>query len=198
MSGAPAIGNTAPGGLRGLLRSWLKTPSAGFQDSAPAEDRVSGWPGALRLLVVDDEPANLMLISAQLEARGLSPWLAADGAEAVTLACETPFDLILMDLQMPYLDGLQATMAIRRFEARHGLAPAPVLAWSSRTLGDELLRAAGMDGRLSKPCLAAELDDCLKRWSPAQGSGATNTRVSPAKTTLNSTLTRTQSGAPLR
>ena len=60
---------------------------------------------------MDDNPVNLMVISALLESRGLMPFLAADGAEAVALASGHHFDLILMDLQMPILDGLEATSA---------------------------------------------------------------------------------------
>ena len=210
MSGVPAIGKPAPGGLRGLLQSVLKVPLAGFRDSAPAcapaAQGVGVWPHVLRVLVVDDDPVNLMLVASQLEVRGVSPWLASDGAEAVTLACETHFDLILMDLQMPYLDGLQATAAIRRFEARQGLAPVFVLAYSSKILDPHELRAAGLDGRLSKPCPARELDECLSRWCPVSGPGADAHPSASASASVSVSVsapasapsTRAQSGVSLR
>jgi CheY-like chemotaxis protein len=62
--------------------------------------------GLSRVLVVDDDPANRRLISALLGSRGLEPFKAADGAEAVAFAAALRFDLVLMDLQMPVLDGL--------------------------------------------------------------------------------------------
>ena len=122
---------------------------------------------ATNVLVVDDNPVNLMFMSALLEVRGIVPWLAADGAEALALACELHFDLILMDLQMPILDGLDASAAIRRFEAETARPAVPVLAYTSLSPGAHLLKAHGINGSLPKPCSDQELEDCLVRWCPA-------------------------------
>ncbi len=119
------------------------------------------------MLVVDDNPANLMVISALMESRGLVPVLAADGAEAVALACETRFDLILMDLQMPILDGWEATAAIRRFEATCSRPAVPVVTYSIKSPGAGILARHGMNGSLDKPCSDQALEDCLVRWCPA-------------------------------
>lgn len=120
----------------------------------------------LRVLVVDDNPVNLMVMSAQLASRGLLSLVAAHGAEAVMLACARPVDLILMDLQMPVLDGIAATGAIRRFEAAWSRPAVPVLAFSSQRLGTAELAAHGMNGSLAKPCDDQDLEDCLARWCP--------------------------------
>ena len=116
MNGIPAPGSLAQKGLLGSLISWLGTwsdESGSSPADLPSDTRVPLSPayGSARVLVVDDNPVNLMVISALLESRGLMPFLAADGAEAVALASEHHFDLILMDLQMPILDGLEATSA---------------------------------------------------------------------------------------
>jgi len=73
-------------------------------------------------------------------------------AEAVALACGHDFDLILMDLQMPVLDGLAATKQIRHYEQEKSCARAAVLAYTSLVLEDDLLRDCGVDGVLEKPC----------------------------------------------
>jgi len=91
------------------------------------------------VLVVDDNPVNLMAISTPMESREILPVLAADGAEAVALTSELHFDLILMDLQMPILDGLAATSAIRRFESDFSKPAVPVVAYFNMTLGWTLL-----------------------------------------------------------
>ncbi len=118
----------------------------------------------LRVLVVDDDPVNLLLMTAHMAPWGLAPWLAADGAEAVVCACAVPFDLILMDLQMPVLDGLGATSAIRRFEAQQGRAAVPVVAYSSACVAAPVLAAHGLNGSLDKPCTARSLKACLLQW----------------------------------
>ena len=118
------------------------------------------------MLAVDDNPANLAVISALLDSRGLVTVLAQDGAEAVALACETDFDLILMDLQMPVLDGLSAAAAIRRCEKADSRPAVPVVAYSSMPPSAGVLAACGIDGSLAKPCDDQELEDCLVQWCP--------------------------------
>ncbi len=105
-----------------------------------------------------------------MESKGLVPLLAADGAEAVALAREMHFDLILMDLQMPILDGLAATAAIRRLESSCSRPEAPVVAYSSITLSASVLASHGMNGSLAKPCAEQDLEDCLVQWCPTYRS----------------------------
>ena len=162
-------GSSAPRGLFGILKSWLLTmPSDTSPPSTepPNEIASSGDHSRelTRVLVVDDNPVNLMLMTALLESRGLVPCLAADGAEAVSLACELHFDLILMDLQMPILDGLAATSAIRRFEALNMRPAVPVVAYSSLAPSSAVLATHGLNGSLNKPCEDYELEDCLLQW----------------------------------
>ena len=92
------------------------------------------------------------------------------GVETFPLACEMPFDLILMDLQMPILDGLEATAAIRRFESAGSRPAVPVVAYSSVFPGGGILVDHGMNGTLAKPCEDQDLEDCLVRWCPTYAS----------------------------
>jgi CheY-like chemotaxis protein len=149
------------------MRAW-STEVWQSSDELPSE---GGGPdafpnGAVRVLVVDDNPVNLMVISALMESKGLVPLLAADGAEAVALACELHFDLILMDLQMPILDGLGATAAIRRFESTCCRRAVPIVAYSGALPAADVLATHGMSGSLTKPCEAQDLEDCLVQWCP--------------------------------
>jgi two-component system, sensor histidine kinase and response regulator len=118
------------------------------------------------VLVVDDCPVNQMLMMAMLLRWGINPLLAADGAEAVALACEHEFDLIFMDLQMPVLDGLAATAQIRRFEREHARVRVPVVAYTSSSIADDssALSHLGLDAVLPKPCNLQSLEACLTRW----------------------------------
>lgn len=171
MSHVPAPESNGPTRLLGVLWSWLHGRSS--HPTAPTkgptgESRLPGAHsyGEVRVLVVDDNPVNLMLVSAMMEARGFVPLLASDGAEAVALACDLHFDLILMDLQMPVLDGLGATVKIRRFEAAGQRPAVPVVAYTSLSPGSRDLTAHGLNGSLRKPCEDHELEACLVRWCP--------------------------------
>jgi CheY-like chemotaxis protein len=129
------------------------------------------FPHRPRVLVVDDHLEHRLLLEALLYRWSITPLHAADGAEAVALACGQQFDLILMDLQMPILDGLTATAQIRGFERRNNLRRAPIVAYSSSLLGDDwpILRACGFDESLGKPCSRQSLEACLRQWC-ANGS----------------------------
>ena len=159
------------GGFLRTLQSWFRArgaqgPSqqllAEFAYAAGAWSRNS----SVRVLVVDDNPSNLGAASALLEQCGISALLAADGAEAVALCSDADFDLVLMDLQMPVVDGLAATSAIRRNETLNARPTAAVLAFSSCASPQSLLDACGFSGVLCKPCTLDQLEECLVRWCP--------------------------------
>jgi len=175
MFGQPAPGSLRSGGLLGDVRAWLTRRSRDLWRPADAPPDAGPWRAgsahaATRVLVADDDPVSLMLISALMESRGVLPLLAGDGAEALALASELPFDLILMDLQMPVLDGVGATLAIRQMEQRLSRPPVPVVAFSSLLPSAGFLAAHGLSGSLRKPCSGQDLDDCLARWCPSSAS----------------------------
>jgi PAS domain S-box-containing protein len=103
-----------------------------------------------RILLADDEPINQMITRELLEEAGLAVEIAANGAEALALATRADYDLILMDLQMPVMDGLEATQRIRRLP--HG-ATLPILALTANAFVDVQARclAAGMTDFITKP-----------------------------------------------
>ena len=121
----------------------------------------------LRILLVEDNPVNQMLGVRMLENCGHSVMLASDGEEALEKIRHTAFDLVLMDLQMPRMDGFQATRAVREREkgSRQHL---PIIAMTACAMkGDpEKCLAAGMDGYLSKPIRRAELLDAIDALVP--------------------------------
>ena len=129
---------------------------------------------AYRILVAEDNPTNQKLVVTLLEQRGYETVLAADGRQAVERAAEQAFDLILMDVQMPELSGLEATAAIRQREQGSGTR-VPIVALTAHAMtGDrERCLAAGMDGYVSKPLRAHELFAALDaRLSPGDEPAA--------------------------
>lgn len=108
---------------------------------------------ALRVLVVDDHVVNQAVASAVLRKWGHAVATALDGREAVDKSGREAFDVILMDLQMPEMDGLDATRAIRAREAAAGLPRTPIIAMTARAMTEDRdrCREAGMDGFISKP-----------------------------------------------
>ncbi len=125
---------------------------------------------ALRLLVVDDNAVNRELICTLLAPFDLEIQTAQDGVEAVEAARRSPFDLILMDVQMPNMDGLAATRRIRE-ETRAGTARATIIAMTANVLPDQVARCldAGMDGHLGKPISPAKLLGVLAGMDGAAG-----------------------------
>jgi signal transduction histidine kinase/DNA-binding response OmpR family regulator len=108
---------------------------------------------ALRILVADDHVVNQAVVSAVLRKWGHAVATALDGQEAVDKSAREPFDLVLMDLQMPELDGLQATRQIRAREVEHGTPRLPIIAMTARAMTEDRDRCleAGMDGFITKP-----------------------------------------------
>jgi signal transduction histidine kinase/DNA-binding response OmpR family regulator len=107
----------------------------------------------LSILVADDSEDSRLLLQAFLADSGHSLDLVADGRAAVEKAAGQRYDLVLMDLEMPVLDGLSAIREIRRRERERGLQPTPILALSAHALPEQIERtgAAGATGHLAKP-----------------------------------------------
>ena len=116
----------------------------------------------LRILVAEDNPVNQALILRVLQKQGHAPELARNGREAVALAATGRFDLALMDVQMPEMDGFAATTAIREREKVHG-AHLPIYAMTAHAIkGDkERCLASGMDGYISKPVEFSKIQQVL-------------------------------------
>lgn len=138
---------------------------------AEARDSVPlPFPSSKRLLLVEDNETNRMVTCRYLQKAGFDPDLAETGGEAVIKASSAPYDLILMDISMPEMDGLEAT---RRIRALGGwAAEVPIIALTAHVMpGDrERCLAAGMNGHLRKPVSYETLVQTLKDWlkSPAE------------------------------
>jgi PAS domain S-box-containing protein len=117
----------------------------------------------LRVLVAEDNPVNQRLAVRLLEKRGHRVQVAVNGLEALRALDKDRFDLVLMDVQMPEMDGVEATAAIRQKEKGSGLHT-PIIALTANAMkGDrEKYLASGMDGYLAKPIRPLELDDLLE------------------------------------
>jgi CheY-like chemotaxis protein len=119
----------------------------------------------LHILIVDDNPVNRKLAARLIEKRGFQVSTACNGKQAIQLTGETLFDLVFMDVQMPEMDGFEATQAIRERElssAQH----LPIVAMTAHAMaGDrELCLDAGMDDYVTKPLRAADLDNVLRKF----------------------------------
>jgi len=116
-----------------------------------------------RILVADDEPINREVAQIQLQAAGLVVDMAQDGAEAVALTRKTVYAAILMDMQMPNMDGLEATRQIREMPG-HGQTP--IIAMTANAFTEDKARrmAAGMNDVLIKPFDPDTLFATLLRW----------------------------------
>lgn len=135
-----------------------------------------------RLLLVDDNRDNLTLIRLYLESDHYHIDEAENGAEAVERFAAAPYNLVLMDLEMPVVDGYEATRRIRELERRRGDAPTPILALTAHALEEHRLRCeqAGFTDFLAKPVRkAAVLRTLLQYLGPAGESAEPPKNPSP-------------------
>ena len=119
-----------------------------------------------RVLLVEDNPVNQMVGIAMLESFGLEVVVSDNGEEALAKITETTFVIVLMDCQMPVLDGYDATRRLRETERRDSLARLPVIALTANAFKSDVARclAAGMDGHLAKPYSANQLREAITPW----------------------------------
>lgn len=118
--------------------------------------------GPLRILVAEDNQVNQRVMLKLLERRGHTVQLVSNGSEAVAAARQKPFDLILMDIMMPVMDGLEAAQIIRQ-EGAGANARVPIVAVTAVSADDERLSRAGLDAWLAKPFLPEDLYRTLDR-----------------------------------
>ena len=132
----------------------------------------------LRILLAEDNPVNQRVASRLLEKRGHRVQVVSDGREALAALEKENFDLVFMDVQMPEMDGFEATAAIRKKE-KGGTIHQRIIALTAHAMkGDkERCIAAGMDGYLSKPIRAQELDDILDKYVARHGGVANPANV---------------------
>jgi two-component system, sensor histidine kinase and response regulator len=121
----------------------------------------------LKVLLAEDNPINQKLVARMLEKRGHRATLVTNGKLALEESNQKRFDVILMDIQMPEMDGLETTAAIRAREKQTG-GRIPIIALTANALAGDRERclAAGMDGYLSKPIQAEELWRVIEEYSP--------------------------------
>jgi len=145
-------------------RFWLETPlppAAAVQGAVAAVACASleADRAPLRILLADDHPANRKVIEVLLSGSEADLVCVADGQEALEAFSKGGFDLVLMDMQMPVMDGLTATAAIRALETRLDWGRTPLLMLTANAMPDHIQagRMAGADGHLSKPVTTATL-----------------------------------------
>jgi signal transduction histidine kinase/CheY-like chemotaxis protein len=129
----------------------------------------------LRILAAEDNATNQMVLKTLLEQIGVSPTIVADGAQCVEAWQAEPWDLILMDVQMPVMDGPAAARAIRARETATGRARTPIIALTANAMAHQVAdyRAAGMDGHVSKPIQVAKLFEAIEAaLNPAAAENA--------------------------
>ena len=122
---------------------------------------------AIRILLADDSEDNVFLIEAYLRNSGCTIEVAENGSVAVEKFQAANYDVVLMDLQMPVMDGYEATQAIRAWEREHNAKPVPILALSAYALQNEIDRSreAGCTAYLTKPIRRQTLLDALEKYS---------------------------------
>ena len=156
-------------------------PASGSDVNAAVSGKLRG-----RVLVAEDNESNLIVARAQLIRMGLEVLVAEDGQQAIDILASEAVDAVLMDCQMPVLDGYAATEIIRQREIATG-RHLPVIALTANAMrGDrERCQAAGMDEYLAKPYSGDELLAVLARWLPAE-------RRRPAQITPSPTVDKTR------
>ena len=146
---------------------------------------------ALSILIADDNLMNLRVVEKMVKKMGHTPVKAMNGREVVAAHRSMAPDIILMDINMPEMDGLEATALIRKNEARTRKKPTPIIALTANALkGDrEQFLAAGMDDYLAKPMKKKDLEAMLDRYSHAKMMD-TRTRTSERTQTVHPTHDR--------
>jgi CheY-like chemotaxis protein len=130
------------------------------------------FPSGLSILVAEDNAINQQVILLMLRKLGFSPILVGNGRLALEAVRRGGIDLVLMDCQMPEMDGYEATRGIRLWEREQGGPRVPVIAITAHAMGEDRdhCLAAGMDEYLTKPLRIGELAGAIRKWLDAPPS----------------------------
>ncbi len=159
ISAAAAIDGNSEGDAADDESASSATLPAASPPPAPAEDR-------RKILVADDNAVNRMVIEHMVDRRRFELLFAEDGREAVNIFRSETIDLVLMDISMPEMDGVEATKAIRSLEAKAKRRATPIIALTAHAMSDDRARflSAGMDDYLPKPVSQTALSRSIGKW----------------------------------
>ena len=156
---------------------WFRVPlppAASFSSQVPEQATAADGAGLVgrRVLVAEDDGVNAEVTQAMLQRLGIAVEMTGDGAQVVAAHAAASFDLVLMDCQMPVMDGFEATRLIRATEAARGVPATPIVALTAHAFAGyrEQCLAAGMDDYLVKPYQVAAFDTMLRRWLTDPGA----------------------------
>ena len=175
-----------------LLDAILRALSAVPAEPAPSRPPAATGPRPLRILLAEDNEVNQELVAQMLKRRGHALTLAGNGREALAAFEAAPFDIVLMDVQMPEMDGFAATAAIRECERVTG-GRTPIVALTAHAMkGDrERCLAAGMDDYVSKPLRIGDLVETMARLVAPVGEVVFDRAAALAKVEGDGELLRT-------
>lgn len=148
---------------------WFEVSGTRLKDApVDASAAPAAVPQALdcTVLIAEDNDVNREILVTMLKTAGCRILQARNGQEAVQVSAAEPFDIILMDVQMPEMDGIQATQTIRARELSLGLPRKPILALTANALADDKANclAAGMDDYLTKPFMRRQILELMAKW----------------------------------
>lgn len=146
-------------------------------DTPKSEEAREGQLNRLRILIAEDNHLSQKVIRGMLNKLGVNATVVANGREVVEEVSRNDYDMVLMDCDMPFMDGYAATQAIREWEKLTSRRPIPILALTAHILDEhkEKSRLAGMNEHLSKPIELSELQEALLRWASSAGQNSPTT-----------------------
>ena len=156
-----------------MMKPWRRCPpQSKFREESSPENRSNG--NKPRILVVDDTDDNKKLAKRILELGGYAVDLAGSGEESITAVCRCDYDLILMDLQMPVMDGFDATKAIRTWESGKGSCRTPIIAVTAHAIEGYRDKCIDndMDDYITKPLRKKDLLGLVSKWVSVNSDNA--------------------------